>query len=82
MILDKLKSIFKKNPHLKDNIKDIGLTDRTYHYLRKADIKTVGDLTERSWKDLIGYRGIVRGSCEECEKVLDGFGLSLRKDGE
>lgn len=80
MILDKLISKFKKNPHLADKIKDIGLSDRTYHYLRKADIRTVDELTERSWKDLMGYRGIVRGSCEECERVLSGFGLGLRKE--
>lgn len=57
MILDKLISKFKKNPHLTDKIKDVGLSDRTYHYLRKAGIVTVGDLTKLRWKDLTGCRG-------------------------
>ena len=42
MILDKLISKFKKNPHLTDKIKDVGLSDRTYHYLRKAGIVYCG----------------------------------------
>ena len=82
MILDKLISKFKKNPHLKSNIKDIGLSDRTYHYLRKVGIITVGGLVELSRKDLKSFRGIVRSSVVEIEKMLEGFELGLRKDGE
>ncbi len=82
MILDKLKTAFTKkpNPHLTDKIANIGLTDRTYHCLRKAGIWTVGDLTELSRKDIKACRGVVRKTCEEVEKVLDGMGLGLRKE--
>jgi DNA-directed RNA polymerase subunit alpha len=80
MFIDKLISKFKKNPHLKDKIKDIGLTDRTYHCLRKAGIDTVGDLVELSRKDLKGFRRVVRLTVEEVEKVLSGMGLGLRRD--
>ena len=82
MILDKLISKFKKNPHLEKTIADLGLTPRTYHCLRRADIWTVGDLVELSWKDLSGNRGVNRRTIEEVEKVLNGLGLGLRKDGE
>ena len=81
MILDKIKAVFKKpNPHLSKTIADIGLTDRTYHCLRKAEIWTVGDLVELSRKDMKGIRGSVRKTCGEVEKVLSGMGLELRKD--
>jgi hypothetical protein len=33
-----------------------------------------------SWKDLMGCRNVVRKTCEEIERVLDGMGLGLRKD--
>lgn len=80
MILDKLKSILKKpNPHLADNIKDIGMTDKTYHTLRRAGIVAVGDLVQLSWKDVSGIRGAVRRTGVEVEKVLKGLGLGLRE---
>lgn len=80
MILDKLKVAFKKpNPHLNKTIANIGLTDRTYHVLRRAEIWTVGDLVQLSRKSLKGCRGAVRGTVVEVEKVLDGMGLKLRE---
>lgn len=82
MITEKIMSKFRKtpNPNLSKNIKEIGLSNRVYHHLRKADVRTVGELTELSWNDLMSIRGTVRRSCVECEKVLSGMGLGLRKD--
>jgi len=81
MIIDKLRGKLKKpNPHLADSIKEIGLTDRTYHCLRKARIATVGDLIELSWNDLRSMRGVVRKTCVEVESILKDLGLELRKD--
>lgn len=80
MILDKLKSVFSKPNHLSKKIADIGLTDRTYHILRRAEIWTVGDLVQLSRKNLKGCRGAVRKTVEEVEKMLEGLGLGLRKD--
>lgn len=80
MLIDKLKAAFKKpNPHLTDKIANIGLTDRTYHVLRRSEIGTVGDLVQLSRKSLKSYRGAVRGTIVEVEKVLDEMGLGLRK---
>ncbi|MDA8224271.1 MAG: hypothetical protein M0Z35_21755 [Desulfitobacterium hafniense] len=80
MILDKIISKFKKNPHLANKISNIGLSDRTYHIVRRQGIDTVGDLVKLSWKDISGMRRSTRGTCEEVEKVLGGMGLGLRKD--
>jgi len=82
MIFDILKSKLKKyNPHLDQTIAEIGLSTRTYHCLRKADIWNVGDLAKLSWRDISGMRGAVRKTFEEVEKILSEMGLELRKDG-
>ena len=81
MFLNKIIAKFKPNPNLDKTIADIGLTPRTYHCLRRAGIWTVGDLAELSRKDIKGIRGSVRKTVEEVEKVLNGLGLGLRKDG-
>jgi DNA-directed RNA polymerase, alpha subunit/40 kD subunit len=80
MIIDKLKAKLNKNKNLTKKIEELGFTDRTYHCLRRAGIATVGDLVRMSWKDLMGCRNVVRKTCEEIERVLDGMGLGLRKD--
>ena len=80
MFINKIIAKLKPNPHLEKTIADLGLTPRTYHCLRRADIWTVGDLVELSWKDLSGNRGVNRRTVEEVEKVLNGLGLGLRKD--
>jgi len=79
MILDKLKAKFSKPSNLSKKIEELGLSDRTYYCLRRAQIATVGDLVELSWLQLRGCRGMVRRSCDEVEKALEGLGLGLRK---
>ena len=82
MFINKIIAKLKPNPHLDKTIADLGLTPRTYHCLRKADIWTVGDLVELSWGDIAGMRRTTRASYEEVERVLDGLGLGLRKEEE
>ena len=82
MFINKIISKLKHNPNLDKTIADLGLTPRTYHCLRRADIWTVGDLVELSRKDIKGIRSSVRRTFEEVEKVLNGLGLGLRKDGK
>ena len=78
MILDKLKAKFTKpNTELGKTIAEIGLSTRTYHRLRRADIWTVGDLVQLSWNDLAGFRRMNRKGIEEVERVLKGMGLGL-----
>lgn len=80
MILDKLKARFKPKPDLSKSIKDIGLTFRTYHVLRKAQIDTVGDLVGLSWNDISRIRRSTRKTCEEVERTLERLGLGLREE--
>lgn len=80
MIIDKLKNKLNKSKNLTKKIEELGLSDRTYHRLRRAGISTVGDLVQLSRKDLMGKRNVVRKTCEEVEGVLKGMGLGPRKD--
>ena len=80
MFINKIIAKLKPNPNLDKTIADLGLTPKTYHCLRRADIWTVGDVVELSRKDIKGIRGSVRRTVEEVEKVLNGLGLGLRKD--
>lgn len=80
MLLDNLKNRLNKQRYLSKTIEELGLTANTYHCLRKARIKTVGDLVNLSWKQLMGKRNAVRKTCEEVEKVLKSMGLKLRED--
>ena len=80
MILDKLKSVFKKPNHLSKTIEQLDFTVRTYNILKRQGIGTVGDLVQLSWKDLAGIRRMHRKGIEEVEKVLEGLGLGLRKE--
>jgi len=80
MFINKIISKLKPNPNLDKTIADIGLTPRTYHCLRRADIWTVGDLVELSRKDIKGMRSSVRRTVEEVEKALQGLGMGLKED--
>ena len=80
MIIDKLKNRLNKSKNMTKTIEELGFTPNTYHCLRKARIKTVGDLVDMTWKQLMGKRNAVRKTCEEVEKVLKGLGLGLRKE--
>ena len=81
MIIAKIKSLLtnKPNKYLEQNIINLDLTVRTYNVLRRSGIATVGDLTEMSWNDLAGMRGVVRRTCVEVEDALRGLGLKLRE---
>ena len=82
MILDKLKSVFKKPNHLDKTIEQLGFTVRTYNILKRQGIGTVGGLVQLSWNDLSKFRRMHRRGIEEVEGVLEGLGLGLRKGDE
>lgn len=82
MILDKLKAKFKKPNNLTKPIAELGLSIRTYNVLGRAGIDTIGELVKLSWNDIAKLRKSTRRTCEEVERVLKGWGLGLRKDGE
>lgn len=65
--------IFKKS------IKEINFSVRTHNCLHYANIKTVGDLVDKSERDLLLLRNFGRCSLEEIEKWLTDRNLSLKQ---
>jgi DNA-directed RNA polymerase subunit alpha len=65
-------------------IEELDFSVRTYNCLKKANILTVGELTQISEMDLMNIRNFGRKSLTEVKEKLSGLGLSLKDsvDGE
>lgn len=74
-------SVFKqqqaKIAALSKPIDEMEFTVRTYNCLRRAGIKTVGELTKKSRADLLKVRNLGRNGQEEVAQKLKKLGLSL-----
>lgn len=61
-------------------VDDLDLTVRSYHCLMRADIKTVGDLVEKTEEEIMKVRNLGRKSLEEVKQKLQEMGLSLKEN--
>lgn len=61
-------------------IEALGLTQRSYHCLKRANIKTVEELTKRSRCDLLNIRNLGKSSFNEIQRKLESYGLKLMED--
>lgn len=57
---------------------DFGLSVRARNALRKLEVKTVGDLTKLTEKDLLACKNFGESSLREIEGILDRMTLALR----
>ena len=64
------------------SIDDLDLSVRSNNCLRRADINTVEELTQKSEEDMMKVRNLGRKSLDEVKKKLADLGLSLRKSDE
>ena len=55
---------------------------RSFNCLKRADIHTVEDLTNRTEEDMIKVRNLGKKSLEEVIAKLNELGLSLKKTEE
>ncbi len=60
-------------------IEDLDLSVRSFNCLKRANINTVADLTEKTEDDMIKVRNLGRKSLEEVKKKLQELGLALHK---
>ena len=67
----------KKEKVLETTIEELDLSVRSYNCLKRAGIKTVQDLTNRSENDMMKVRNLGRKSLEEVIAKLDSMGLAL-----
>ena len=62
---------------LEMTIEDLDLSVRSYNCLKRANINTVADLTEKTEEEMIKVRNLGRKSLEEVKKKLQELNLSL-----
>ena len=61
-------------------IEELDLSVRSYNCLKRANINTVGDLTKRSYNNLICVRNLGRKSLDEVVAKLEAMGLKLSEE--
>lgn len=60
------------------SVEDLDLSVRSYNCLKRANIHTVGDLTQRTEDDMLKVRNLGKKSLEEVVKKLEDLGLGLK----
>ena len=68
----------KKTKILEMTIEDLDLTVRSYHFLKRANIHTVEDLTKKTEDDMLKVRNLGKKSLVEVINKLESLGLSLK----
>ncbi|OGO02232.1 MAG: DNA-directed RNA polymerase subunit alpha [Chloroflexi bacterium RBG_13_53_26] len=61
-------------------LEQLGLSPRVFNCLRRNKISKVGELLEKSEKDLLSLKKFGRKSVEELQEQLEEMGLSLRSE--
>lgn len=56
-----------------DDLKSLGLSNRSYNALLKNDITKISQLTAMSHEDILGIEGLGDKSIEEIEKLIAGY---------
>ena len=69
----------KKEKVLEMAIEELDLSVRSFNCLKRANIDTVEDLTNRTEEDMIKVRNLGKKSLEEVIQKLQSLGLSLKK---
>ena len=67
---------------LEMTIEELDLSVRSFNCLKRAQINTVEDLTNRTEEDMMKVRNLGRKSLDEVVAKLNSLGLDLRRDEE
>ena len=71
-----------KDKILEMTIEELDLSVRSFNCLKRANINTVEDLTEKTEEDMMKDRNLGRKSLEEVVAKLQSLGFSLKSDDE
>ena len=66
------------NSKLDRKIEDLDLSVRAYHCLKRANINTVGELTQKTEEEMMKFRNLGRKSLKELVQKLRNEGLDLK----
>ena len=71
--------------HLKRSVEELELSVRSYNCLKNADIKTIGELVQRTEAEMLKTKNFGRKSLNEIKEILLemglSFGMRLAEDG-
>ena len=74
--VEKLREVLARS------VEELELSVRSSNCLRRANIKTLGDLVRRSEQEMLKYRNFGKQSLKEIGEILEGMGLHLGMDVE
>jgi DNA-directed RNA polymerase subunit alpha len=68
------------NDNLNRSVDELELSVRSYNCLKNADIKTIGELVQKSESEMLKTKNFGRKSLNEIKEILHGMGLTLGMD--
>ncbi len=70
----------EENHVLDMKIEELVLSVRSFNCLMRANIKTIGELTEKTEEEMIKVRNLGRKSLKEIKEKLEAYGLGFKKN--
>jgi len=70
----------EKRKTLQRSVSELELSVRAANCLKAADIKTIGDLVQKSESEMLKYHNFGKKSLQEIKEILTGIGLSFGMD--
>ena len=74
------EEIVKVRKMLEKSVEELELSVRSSNCLRAAEIKTIGDLVQKSEPEMLKYRNFGRKSLKEIQDILGEMGLGFGMD--
>lgn len=68
------------NPYLSKGVEELELSVRAYNCLKAANIKSIGELVDKTESEMLKYRNFGKKSLNEIKEVLTKYGLYLGMD--
>ena len=72
----------QKEKVLEMTVEELDLSVRSFNCLKRANINTVEELTQRTEEDMMKVRNLGKKSLEEVQNKLEDLGLSLKESEE
>ncbi len=74
------KALADIDPRFLKGVEELELSVRSYNCLKAANIRTIGQLVQKSEAEMLKYRNFGRKSLTEIQNVLESMGMSLGMD--
>jgi DNA-directed RNA polymerase subunit alpha len=71
------KEVEKINENLARSVEELELSVRSYNCLKNANIKTIGELVQKTEQEMLKTKNFGRKSLNEIKEILANMGLSL-----